>query len=293
MDKRKKGLNEVLSLIDKHSAPIGREIRGVTDTPLFTEEIRLRRGGVSSVRVGGRDLPLAYKLPDSAMDDIVVSLCHGALYAYRDSIIEGYVNMKGGVRVGIGGHAGYEGGKCVGVNDVSSLVFRIPSAIAEYAEELYLSWRASGMGGMLIISPPGGGKTTALRSLAPFVGTSGGGVRTVIVDERCEIDREDYLDSQVDVLAGYKRHDGIEIAVRTMSPEVIMCDEIFSERDADALEGALGAGITVIATAHGKELSDVLKRASIRRLIDLGMFDTLVTVTRKDGAFGYKWEALK
>ena len=196
--------------------------------------------------------------------------------------------------MGIGGHAGYDGGRCVGVNDVSALVFRIPSATSEFAEELYLSWLRDGKGGMLIISPPGGGKTTTLRSLAGYVGTSrDGGVRTVIVDERCEIDRDDYLDSQVDILSGYKRHDGIEIAIRTMSPEVIMCDEIFSERDADALIGALGAGITVIATAHGSSKNDIMQRDGIRRLVELGMFDTLVTVTRESADFGYTKERLK
>lgn len=146
---------------------------------------------------------------------------------------------------------------------------------------------------MLIISPPGGGKTTLLRSLARYIGSyKDNGLRTVIIDERCEIDRDDYRESKVDVLSGYKRHDGIEIAVRTMSPEVIMCDEIFSGDDSDALTGALGAGITVFATAHGGSLSDVMKRDCIRRLVELGAFSTLVTVTRDGGEFGYKTERL-
>ena len=288
MQRSNKGLSEVLALIDRHKGGLGREIRGVIHSTVpSVEEIRLRRGGVSSIRIGGRDLPLSSRISDEGMDDMVVSLCHGALYAYRDSIIDGYIHMDGGVRVGIGGHAGYEGGRCVGVNDVSSLVFRIPSGVAEFAEELYRSWVTDGMGGMLIVSPPAGGKTTVLRSLAHYVGSYETGVRTVIVDERCEIDREDYLNSQVDVLSGYKRHDGIEIAVRTMSAEVLMCDEIFSDKDADALAGALGAGITVIATAHGKGMDDVMKRENVKRLIDLGMFDTLVSITRSNSEFGY------
>ena len=295
MSQVQKGLKEVLSLIDKHKGSLGREIRGViSGAEVSTEEIRLKRCGISSVRVGGRDLPLVSRLGDGEMDDMVVSLCHGALYAYRDSIIEGYVNMKGGVRVGIGGHAGYDEGRCVGVGDVSSLVFRIPSGYSEFAEEIYLSWANGARGGMLIISPPGGGKTTLLRSLAGYVGCMGdGGARTVIVDERCEIDRDDYSNSRVDILSGYKRHDGIEIAIRTMSPEVIMCDEIFSEKDSDALKGALGAGITVFATAHGKSKEEIMKRDNVASLIDLGMFDTLITVTRNGGEFGYLKECLK
>ena len=295
MNEVKKGLGEVLLLLDKHVSGLGREIRGIiSESTSPTEEIRLKRDGISSVRIGGRDLPLVSRLVNEKMDDIVVSLCHGALYAYRDSIIEGYVNMKGGVRVGIGGHAGYDSGRCVGVGDVSSLVFRIPSGTAEFAEEIYLSWRNEGRGGVLIISPPGGGKTTVLRSLAKYVGSiKNDGVRTVIVDERCEIDRDDYLGSRVDILSGYKRHDGIEIALRTMSAEVIMCDEIFSDKDSDALMGALGAGITVFATAHGRTKEEVLKRDNVKRLIDLGMFDTLITVTRSGSEFGYIKETLK
>ena len=66
-----------------------------------------------------------------------------------------------------------------------------------------------------------------------------------------------------------------------------MCDEIFSESDSDALIGAIGAGITVFATAHGASADEVLKRKNIKRLVELGMFKTIVTVTREGSLFGY------
>ena len=51
-----------------------------------------------------------------------------------------------------------------------------------------------------------------------------------------------------------------------MSPEVLITDEIGRTEDSYALEEAIHAGITVIATVHGRDLKDVLRRPALSRL---------------------------
>lgn len=287
----KRKVDTALGVIGAVSPECEREINGVLCShSTEPEEIRLRAEGLCSVRINGRDYPLSRVLGEKELRDILERLTGGALYAERDRIRDGYVTIDGGIRIGVAGRASYNGGECIGIYDISSLVFRIPRCRSSFAEEVFRLWQASGEGGMLILSPPGGGKTTLLRSLASYVGQT---KRLAVADERCEFSPEDYSARHVDILRGYKRASGIEIAVRTMSPEVIMCDEIFSREDSEALLGALGAGVTVIATAHGTDIASIRRRNALSELLDAGMFSSLVTVVREDGKFGYTFEELR
>ena len=290
MIKEKTKTDLALDCIGKVSPECKREIYEVMRSfSCEPEEIRLRADGANSVRLFGKDYYLTSKIGSERIEELFLILTDGALYTERDKIRDGYITLGGGIRVGVGGRASYNGGVCVGVGEISTLVFRIPHGACSFGEELYHLWQSLGESGMLIISPPGGGKTTVLRSLAGYIGRHR---RTVIADERCEFDPEDYKGRHVDILRGYKRATGIEIAVRTMSAEVIMCDEIFTDADTEAALGAQGAGVTVIATAHGTDISGVTKRRAVRTLIDAGMFSSLVTVVRTAGKFGYTYEEI-
>ena len=140
---------------------------------------------------------------------------------------------------------------------------------------------------MLICSPAGQGKTTAIRSLARLIGSGREAKRVVAVDERCEFDSSEYCDAHVDILRGYRRAVGVDIAIRTMSAEVLIVDEISSSEDAKAMMSALGAGVTVIATAHADSLIGAAKRAYIRELILGGLFDS-VCIIRGGAEFSYQ-----
>ena len=281
----------VCKVIEEILPEAAREILGVdASVGGRIEEIRLRSFGVCSLVVCGKSYPLRLRVSPSEMADILSRLCHDALYAYRDTITMGYITMEGGIRVGVGGKASYDGGRSVGVGEVSSLVFRIPSSECSFANELHLRWRELGAPGMLIASPPSGGKTTAERALARLIGSGPLLKRVVIVDERCEFDPEDYAGAHVDVLRGYKRSEGIEIAVRTMSAELIMVDEIFTDGDRDALLRAHGSGVTVIATAHARNADDLQKKAVIASLLSGGMFPMLAFIERESGSFNFRVE---
>lgn len=245
-------------------------------------EIRLREGARSSVLLdtGIRSLP--FILTQKEIGDILFSLCGGALYAHRDTLINGYITPTNGLRVGVCGKARYDGGKIVGVSEVRSLIFRIPHYTCSFEDRLYELWRSFGRGGFLIYSPPCGGKTTALRRLAFRIGKDG--VRTAVVDERCEFLPEEYLECEVDILRGYKKSKGIEIAVRTLGSEVVIVDEIGASEAGEVLS-SLTLGIPFIATAHAASAEEILTRPAFTRFIEAGAFETLVGIRRSGGAW--------
>lgn len=247
-------------------------------------EVRIRRGGVCSLLIGNESIRLFNGMNDEETEQLISRLIGGALYAHRDSIAAGYVSLEGGIRVGICGSAAYEGNKLVGISDMRSLLFRIPSGRCDFSEELYEIY-IGGIGqGMLIYSPPGRGKTTALRSLAKSIGGGRESKRVCVVDERCEFSHEDYLGYEVDILKGYKRREGVEIATRTLSPDLIMIDEIGAE-DAESLMSVVRCGIPLIATAHAGSIGELLKKPSLRGLLSAEVFSLAVGIYYDSGKY--------
>ena len=249
-------------------------------------EIRLRLHGVCAFVVRGENRALDLSLVKADIKEIFRLISGGAAFSHRDEVCRGFISLPHGVRVGVIGRARYDGGAVIGIDEVTSFVFRLPSGECSFARELYSEWRDLG-GGMLICSPAGQGKTTAIRALARLIGSGKGAKRVVVVDERCEFETSEYCDAHVDILRGYRRAVGVDIAIRTMSAEVLIVDEISSDEDAMAMLTALGAGVTVIATAHADSLFGAAQRPYIRELILGGLFDS-VCVIRGGEEFSYR-----
>lgn len=284
----------VHSLIPLLPRGLAEELSSVLSSyrPGELNELRLRACGQSSIVISGVCFPLSSAMSADGLSELASQLCRGGAYAYTDGIERGYIPFTGGVRIGVVGTARYEGGRMVGVSEISSLVFRFPTGRCDFEEELAKIFRKCARGDMLILSPPGGGKTTALRSLASSLGKGKEALRVVAVDERLEFFPEDYRTATVDILRGYRRREGIELAVRCMSAQVILVDEIGSESDAEAMELCRGVGVSVVATAHAKNIGDALSRRYIGRLIREGYFDSAVTIESKSGRFNLKQEKL-
>lgn len=267
------------------------EIRGISrsvaDFNDGISEVRLRSDGACALVLSGQNYPLISRISAEEMEATVVRLCEGALYAYRHSIGSGYIAAGEGIRVGVAGVARYEGGTLVGVDDISSLVFRLPASRCDFGEDLYRRWVMSGEGNMIIASPPLGGKTTALGAMARHIGSGRGAKRVVIVDERCEFEGRSYEGASVDLLRGYRREVGVELAVRTMSAQVIIVDEILSSAEASAVCSALGTGVTVITSAHAANLEGLKRRECLRPLFESGEFDCAAIIWHREGRYGF------
>ena len=255
-------------------------------------EIRLRAKGRSSFILSGERIYFSSSPTEDEIKKTLSRICDGALYAYRDSIKEGYITLDGGIRVGICGQARYEDSSFIGVSEATSLVFRIPTGASSFTNLLYELWKKTSCG-MLIYSPPGVGKTTAVRSLVKAIGSGSDAEQVAVIDERCEFSAVDYSGSSVDVFKGYKRAEGISIALRSMSPDVIAVDEIGRLGEAEAMRESLNSGVRIIATVHASSFSELKRKINMRPFFDGEVFDVFVGLSMKNGKRCAEVERLK
>ena len=143
---------------------------------------------------------------------------------------------------------------------------------------------------MLLYSPPGEGKTAALAALAKKISDTDG-KRVVIVDERGEFAPEDFDCTCVDIIRGYPKPKGIEIAFRTLGAELIITDEIGNAEEARMIELSGRGGVPFIASAHAKSIDELYSSKTISPLISLGFFKTVVRLYRRGSQFGFEAES--
>ena len=187
-----------------------------------------------------------------------------------------------------------EDGRLLSFRQVTSLALRVPRAMAGVAEPL-LPQLAPGreLPSTLLLSPPGVGKTTLLRDLIRCLST---GVwinpkRVGVADERGELgvgSLRAFLGPRVDVLAYCPKAAALTMLLRGMSPQVLAADEITDPQDIRAMEQAAGCGVTLLATAHGGSLEDLRRRPLYRELLDAGIFQAFVFLTRQGGKRTYR-----
>ncbi len=250
------------------------------------EEIRIRRNRQAYVVISGNNVLLNIIANNDEMQSILKSITHNSLYAYRDTISNGYVSLENGIRVGIIGNASVEQGEIVGVYAISEFSIRIPNNIKVNCTEImqYIY-----NGSVLFYSPAGVGKTTLLRNVIAKLSSGRNAKRVGVIDTRGELSA--FLEDKsllVSILSGYPRKIGIEIAVRTMNSQFIICDEIGDERDASAIIDAQGAGVPIIASCHGSSLSDIFSHTGIRSLHKKRIFAYYVGIERNsDLGFNY------
>lgn len=260
------------------------------------QEIRMRAGKPITVQYGGKywylsrggiteDLSHGLVVNSVELNSCVVNAAEHSIYAYNDDIKNGYMTLQGGVRLGICGEVITDNLKIITVKNYSAVNIRIPHEIHGFANGIMSDIVAKNCSA-LILSPPGGGKTTLLRDIARQLSDTGRNV--LIVDERGEIaccsDGVPSMDvgARTDVYTGGSKKHAIECGIRAMRPDVIVTDEIFGDEDAEILREAVGSGISVIASAHASDPTSFAKRAFYTKLKNYGVFAAMYFIAFSD-----------
>lgn len=264
---------------------------GRVDFLLRIEELRLRAGGRCAAVIAGVQRPLRSAVSEGEMEAFISRLLGGARYAYEECIAEGYLPFEGGIRIGLCGRARYDGERLTGVCEIGAVAIRFPHAAPSADPTLLLAMESTRQG-LLIHSPPGGGKTTALRTLALWLGRMDPPRRVVVVDERMELAPEAFVGATVDVLRGYRRVQALQVAHRCLNPEVVMIDEIGGEEEAEGMAALLRGGAIAVATAHAASREDLMSRGVLRPFFRCGVFDTLLGIKHVGRDFVYSVEKI-
>ncbi len=245
-------------------------------------EIHLRVFGRCTLTAGGEKITLHSSVSESDAEMILQNATGPSAYRSKDMLLDGYIPLGGGVRLGVCGQARYNGGELVGISSVSSLVFRIPASKSDVGAELCEAFKSC-KSGMLVFSSPAVGKTTALRTLVELLSKGKNSPNIAVADERCEFIREDYKNSSVDILSGYRRERGMEIALRCLSPDIIVIDEIGRREEVLRMLDFLSSGVKFIASAHALSYRELRMRRNLQPLFDSGVFDVFAGIKNQNG----------
>ncbi|MCM1487395.1 MAG: hypothetical protein NC203_03420 [Firmicutes bacterium] len=192
-------------------------------------EIRLRAGRPIVLETTRGRFALDRIASFDEINECMKGFCHYSMHSYEKEMREGYITLKGGHRAGFCGNAVIRDNTLENVKDISSINLRIAREVMGCGEVLKETVFKSNFKGLIICGRPMSGKTTVLRDICRIIGNKS---KLSVIDSRGEIAAvyggipQNDVGIFTDVLTGYEKEQGIEIAVRTLSPEYIACDEI-------------------------------------------------------------------
>ncbi|MCX7923271.1 MAG: stage III sporulation protein AA [Clostridia bacterium] len=232
-------------------------------------------------------------------EDVIKTLelmSENSIYAYLDEIRNGFITLKGGHRIGIAGKVVAEGDSIKNIKDISGLNIRIAREVRGCSLKVirHVLSDKNCVYNTLIVSPPQCGKTTILRDMTRIISDGMAeldfqGIKVGIIDERSEIAAcykgipQNQVGMRTDVLDGCPKAAGMSMMLRSMSPQVIVTDEIGNQGDKDAVMKVINAGVKIITTAHGYNISELKSRLEVLSLIEQKVFERYIVLSSFNG----------
>ena len=261
------------------------EIRLRVGRPLFLTY----DGGECFLRKPGQE---QYLVTTEDLKETLEYVTGYSLYAYEDEIRQGFISVQGGHRVGVTGKVVLDRGRIMGMKYISCINVRLAHEVVGCADPVmpYIRKR-DWVAHTLIVSPPRGGKTTLLRDIIRQLSNGKEkfpGMTVGVVDERSELAGsyqgvpQNDLGMRTDVLDGCPKAEGMQLLIRSMSPTVVAVDELGKEEDFRAVESVIHCGCTLLATAHGNSLEDIMEQPFFQKLKNMQIFERYIILGRQN-----------
>lgn len=268
-------------------------------------EIRIRQNGPVQIIKGHENFYLdksgnfiqnpenGVSIKAKEFEDLFNHICRYSVYAFEEELKNGYLTVAGGHRIGIVGQTVWDGKQIKSIKCLNAINIRIAHEIKGVADAvLPFLFEAKELKSTLVVSPPGYGKTTLLRDLVRKVSNGSKfckAQKISLIDERSEIAScylgvaQNDVGIHTDVLDACPKANGIMLVLRSMSPQVIVVDELGSEEDYRAIQQAFYLGCKMIATIHGTDYETLKKNEDLNRMLIKGGFERIIFLDGRRG----------
>ncbi|MFG6148553.1 stage III sporulation protein AA [Halobacillus sp. B23F22_1] len=287
-------MKQIIRLFPEHYAPL---LRKQVNWDI-TQEIRLRVNKALEVVDGNGVKTIANGVVSSSdLSFVLNQVSQFSVYKFKEEMKEGFITIEGGHRVGLAGKANVNNSVVETLKNITFMNIRVAHDHIDNAKGIipYLFSESRWLS-TLIIGPPHSGKTTVLRNISRWIGsgnTFSQSAKVCIVDERSELAacREGIpqmdVGNRTDVMDSCPKSVGMMMMIRSMSPEVLIVDEIGGMEDAAAVKEAVNTGVQVICSVHGEGLTTVKRRKDVGPLLDDEVFDRYVILERLKAISSY------
>ncbi|MDY3282629.1 stage III sporulation protein AA [Dysosmobacter sp.] len=267
------------------------------------EEFRLRAGRTMTILTGEGEWDTGVPVEQGDLEALCNLATEFSRYAAVETLRRGFLSLQGGGRVGLCGSAVMKEGSCANLKDFSSAAIRIPREVTGIGDGLAPRlFREGRFCSTVILSPPGGGKTTLLRDLIRCLsyGTAERpGLRVALADERGEVAvmlrglPQMDIGPRTDVLEGCPKAEAVPMLLRAMNPQVAAVDEITAREDLRAMTMAANCGVGLLATIHAASVEELRHKPLYAELLAARVFTFAVVIRREAGQRQYQVEELE
>ena len=200
----------------------------------------------------GENKPISVDFND--IERIIERVTKRSIYAFNDCIKRGYISGDDGERIGLAGECVINDNKIITIKNFTSINIRIPHQVNGCSNEVFNLIKENCLKNLLIYSKPGMGKTTIIRDLVRNISNLER-YNQLVIDERNEIIFNKCNYYGVDVMKNSTKEYCFENGIRSLSPDIIITDELYGQVDFNTVKKAIDCGVNVIASTHAVEIT--------------------------------------